>query len=296
MRFKIAIFIAVMSFSQQACGQSVVSSRVMDSEIVDVPKLPTTLAFASEQVPLCNPAVSEWLTNEILVTKYMHSRTAKSLLLAGHYFHIIEPILKENGIPDDFKYLCVAESSLDPNAYSTASAAGLWQIMSGTAKDHKLEVNSTVDERYHIEKSTRVACAYLKSAYKKFGNWTMAAASYNVGMAGLQRRATSQQVTNYYDLLLPTETMRYIYRILTYKILFEDPMSLGYNFAKSDRYTPRDYTIVKVNSANIDWVALATQHGTNYKNLREINSWIREYKHANKYGKSYEVKIPTTNK
>ena len=265
---------------------------IMDAEIVDMPNLPDSLFFAGEKTPLDNPAVKEWLTNEIIVTKYMHSRTAKSLLMAGHYFHIIEPILKEHGIPSDFKYLCVAESSLDPNAYSSASAAGLWQLMSGTAKDYKLEVNSTVDERYHIEKSTIVACQYLKKAYVKFGSWTMAAASYNVGMAGLSRRSKTQQVTNYYDLFLPNETMRYVYRILTYKVLFEDPMSLGFNLDVEDRYTPRKYKIVVVKGSNIDWVALAKKHNTTYKDLREINSWIREYKHTNSAGKSYSVKIP----
>ncbi len=263
-------------------------------EIVDRPSLPKTLTFASESVPLEQESVREWLTNELLVTKYMHSKTSKSLLLAGKYFDMIEEILREEGVPEDFKYLCVAESGLDPNAYSSAGAAGLWQIMKATGTEYGLEVGSTVDERYHVEKSTRVACTYLKNAYKKFGNWTMAAASYNVGMAGVSRRAATQQVDNYYELFLPTETMRYVYRILTYKMLFEDPKSLAYNITPDDAYNAASYKDVEISDAAIDWVALAKEHGTTYKAMRELNPWIREYKHTNKSGKKYVVKMPTS--
>lgn len=278
-----------------SCGSAQSTADIIGEiayETVSVPTIPSKISFANEEVPLSEQEIKEALLSEVIVTKYMHSRTLKSLLVSKQYFPIIEPILKKNGIPDDFKYLCVAESSLDPNAYSPAKAAGLWQILPTTATENKLEVNGDVDERYNIEKSTEVACKYLKTAYNKFGSWTMAAASYNVGMAGLDRRATTQQQKEFYNLLLPTETMRYIFRILSYKILFESPDNLGFNVEEKDFFPAVKYKNISVNSSVINWVELAKEHNTSYKNLRALNPWIRDYNHTNKLGKSYTVKIP----
>ncbi|MEG1649324.1 MAG: lytic transglycosylase domain-containing protein [Rikenellaceae bacterium] len=275
------------------CGSAQDIAKSNNSaEFVNVPTAPESISFSGEKVPLDNVNIKNDLLSEIIVTKYMHSRTLKSILASKQYFSIIEPILKKNGVPDDFKYLCVAESGLDPNAYSYAKAAGLWQILASTATENKLEVNGDIDERYNIEKNTEVACKYLKNAYKRFGSWTMAAASYNVGMAGLARRSETQQETNYYNLFLPTETMRYVYRILTFKILFESPNKLGFNVEEKDYFSPFKYKNILVDDAVINWVAIAKKHGTNYKNLRAINPWIRDYTHTNKLRKTYTVKIP----
>ncbi|MFI3322170.1 MAG: lytic transglycosylase domain-containing protein [Rikenellaceae bacterium] len=268
------------------------SDRSIGGQCVEAPFIPDSISFAGEMVPLNDEDVRIALSNEILITKYMHSKTMRSLLDSRRYFAVIEPILKENGIPDDFKYLAVAESSLDPNAYSYAKAAGLWQILAATGTQYKLEVGSTVDERYHVEKSTIAACKYLTTAYNKFGSWTMAAASYNVGMAGLARRAESQKESKFFDLILPTETMRYVFRILTYKILCEYPENLGYYVGDDDYYPPFRYREITVKTSSINWVNLAKEHGTTYKKLKTLNPWIREYTHSNKYGKSYTVRVP----
>ncbi len=296
MRFLIITLLSFYTIGCAAAQESIVKSAVSSiaGQVVPSPKVPTTLSFAGESVPLEDIDVEIALKNEILVTKYMHSRTMRSLLDSRRYFAIIEPILAANGVPDDFKYLCVAESSLDPNAYSYAKAAGLWQFLAATGKMYNLEVGTTVDERYHIEKSTVAACKYLKDAYKKFGSWTMAGASYNVGQAGLSRRALAQKEDSFYDLILPTETMRYIYRILTYKILCESPESMGFFVADDEYYKNEECKEITVSSATINWVDVAKNNNTTYKKIRTLNPWIRDYNHTNSAKKSYIVKIPVT--
>lgn len=287
-------FIIIFTFFTISCNtaQTTTFTTTTDTQFTTIPEIPEQITFAGEKVPLEQQDIEQSLLNEVIITKYMHSLTLRSLLLSKQYFSIIEPILKKNGVPDDFKYLCVAESGLNPNAYSPAKAAGLWQILATTATENKLEVNSTVDERYNIEKSTEVACKYLNTAYKRYGSWTMAAASYNVGMAGLSRRATTQKQTNFYNLFLPTETMRYVFRILSYKILFESPDKLGFVVTEKDYFPQVKYKNISIDNSVIDWVALAEKHNTTYKSLRAINPWIREYKHTNKLGEKYTVKIP----
>ena len=267
-------------------------AQIFTPETVDLPTVPLSLTFAGERVPLDQNIIKEWLINELIVTKYMHSKSLKVLLYSEQFFPIIEPILKKNGIHSDFRYLCVAESGLDPTVQSPAKAAGLWQILVKTGRELGLEVNETVDERYHVEKSTEAACKYLNAAYPKYNSWTMAAASYNVGVAGLSRRAGLQKEDNFYNLFLPTETMRYIFRILSYKVLFENPLDMNFSVSAREHYSPRKYKIVKVSDKEIDWVEVAKSNKTTYRAMREINNWIREYKHINKDCKTYEVKIP----
>lgn len=260
---------------------------------VTVPVLPENLDFAGERVPLENFDTRESLTREMLVTMYMHSRTSLTLLNTRRYFAVIEPILKEYGVPDDFKYLCMAESGLDPETVSSAGAAGLWQIMKGTGKDYGLEVCPQLDERYHLEKSTIVACKYLLEAYEKFGSWTLAAASYNMGQAGLAKRLEKQGTENYYDTFLPYETLRYVFRILSFKVITENPAAYGYTIAESDYYKPLDnWYYTYVNDKEIVWSDVAHENCTTYKMVRRLNPWIRDYEHANKPGKQYEIKMP----
>lgn len=273
-----------------------------NTEIVSIPsnvapvvvfEAPKGLDFAGEAVPLDNFDVRESYQEEMGVTMYMHSRTMSTLRASDRYFSMIEPILEKNGIPQDFKFVAVAESSLNPESYSVAKAAGLWQLLSTTAQESGLEVNTDVDERYHIEKSTEVACKYFKRAKERFGSWTMAAASYNVGIAGLARRAESQGQKEYYNLFLPTETMRYVFRILTFKSLASDPPRYGFSLGSNDYYKPFTYKEIEVNSPKIIWSDVAEANNTNYKLLRELNPWIRSYEHTNKLGKTYKVKVPT---
>lgn len=260
---------------------------------VALPPLPTSLSFAGEEVSLNNYDVRESLTHEMLVTCYLHSRTMLTLLNTKRYFQIIEPIMERYGIPNDFKYLCMAESGLDPNAVSSAKAGGLWQIMTATGRSFGLDVGSQVDERFHIEKCTEAACKYILNSYNLFGSWTMAAAAYNLGDAGVRRRIDAQGVSNYYDAFFPSETQRYLFRILSFKLITENPSFYGYEIAEQDYYKPlTDYVEISVNAKVIDWSELAAEHGTNYKMLRQLNHWIRDYKFNNSSGKTYVVKVP----
>ncbi len=261
---------------------------------VFVPNLPRELTFAGERVPLEYAEVREALEREMTVTMFMQSRTLRTLRMTTRYFPVIEPIMKKYGIPEDFKYLCMAESNLDPNTVSPVGASGLWQLMKSAAKDYGVETGDNVDLRFHVEQSTEAACKYLRDAYKRYGNWTMAAASYNAGLAGVSKRMAIQGVKSYYDLFLPEETMRYVYRILSCKLLVENPKKYGFHLRRKD-YLPafENYRRVKVGGPNIEWSAVAAKYGTNYKVLRILNPWIRSYEYANKAGTTYEVMIPT---
>ena len=240
-----------------------------------------------------NQDTRESLMREMLTTFYMHSRTLQTILASERYFAVIEPILAKYGVPDDFKYLCMAESGLNPEARSGAGAGGLWQLMPAYAKSAGLLVGDEVDERYHIEKSTEAACRYLIDAKRRLGSWTLAAAAFNAGVAGVSRRLEKQGVESYYDLFLPNETLRYVFRVLSFKLLMSDPAAYGYKIDKKEYYPLLPaYEEVTVDDPEIDWAAFAREHGTHYKQIRQLNPWIRDYDHANKAGRSYTVKIP----
>ena len=210
---------------------------------------------------------------------------------ANKYFPIIEPILKQNNIPDDFKYLALIESGLE-NVVSPAGAAGFWQFMKGTAKDYGMEVNSEVDERYNLEISTLAACQYLQKSYNKFGNWTMAAASYNVGINGLSNRSKTQKSNNYYDLYLPNETSRYVFRILVVKEILENPTKYGFIFREKDLYNYPKTIKMELNKLNVNLPEYALEIGVNYKILKQYNPWLRSETLINKNGKTYTLTIP----
>lgn len=253
--------------------------------------MPEGLNFAGEKVPLEDPDVYERMDRELLVNTYWQSNALILMKRANKFFPVIEPILKEYGIPDDFKYLAIAESGLT-QAVSPAKAVGFWQIMEGTGEDYKLEINGNVDERYHIEKSTRVASEYLKKAREKFGSWTLAAAAYNAGNAGIQRQLDRQGVNDYYDLLLGEETGRYIFRLLALKELMQNPQKYGFNFSSEDLYTHIPTYTVKVDTPVTDFAVFAKKFGINYKILKIHNPWLREANLNNRSGKPYEIEIP----
>lgn len=262
---------------------------------VEVATLPEKIYFAGEEVPLKYQYVREAIEREVLTTSNMHTGTMLTLRYSGRYLPVIEPILKRYGVPDDFKYLCMAESGLNPNAVSPARAAGLWQFISSAAKEYGLETGENTDLRYHVERSTEAACRYLLAAYRQLGSWTLAAASYNAGRAGVSRRMKTQGVTSYWDLFLPEETMRYVPRIISFKILLSNPAALGFHLDEEDYFKPyKNYTEITVDSQNIDWSALAARYNTTYRQLRILNPWIRSYEYENRGETSYKVKIPNS--
>ena len=254
-------------------------------------KIPSNLEFAGERVPIEKTGIKERIDRELLVNTYWQSNGLLLFKRAHKYFPIIEPILEKNGIPDDFKYLAVIESGLQ-NVTSPAGAKGFWQIMSSTAKENGLEVNSNVDERYHLEKATQVACDYLNAAKERFGNWTMAAAAYNAGNAGMSRRINDQKVDNYYDLLLVSETSRYLPRIVAVKEILSNPNKYGFIFDKEDLYALEATKTIKVDTAITNIAVFSKDLGINYKILKTHNPWLRENKLNNKSRKLYEIKVP----
>jgi membrane-bound lytic murein transglycosylase D len=253
--------------------------------------IPSELEFAGEPVPLDQQDIHESLDREMLVNTYFHSQTILYIKRANRHFPTIEKILKRYDIPDDFKYLALAESGLT-QAVSPAGAVGFWQILEGTAKEYGLEVNGEIDERYHIEKSTEAACKYLLQSYKTYGNWTMAAASYNAGRRGIDRQVDRQKAKNYYDLLLTEETSRYIFRILSYKLILSDPSSYGFHIGKNELYPVIPVYEVTIDDAVPDFADFARRYGINYKILKLFNPWLREPFLLNKAKKTYLLSIP----
>ena len=257
-------------------------------------KIPNGLSFAGEKVPTELDDIKERMDRELLVNTYWQSNGLLLIKRAHKYFPLIEPLLKKYGIPDDFKYLAVAESGLENNS-SPAGAAGFWHFLKSSAKEYGLEVNQNVDERYNLEKATKVAAEYLKKSKKRFGTWTLAAAAYNAGNARIARNLKKQQVTNYYDLLLNSETSRYVFRIVALKEVLSNPRKYGFEFEEDDLYNLPDIKTVKVDTVITNIASFAKKFKTNYKELKLNNAWLRENKLNNKSRKLYKIKIPNSN-
>ncbi|HKH61617.1 MAG TPA: lytic transglycosylase domain-containing protein [Flavitalea sp.] len=259
-----------------------------------IPQTPESMSFAGEKVPLERWDIEERFDREFLFIYYQTSNIIFVKKLANRYFPLIEERLKANGVPDDFKYLCVAESNLQ-HAISRSGAVGFWQFMSYTAPGYSLRINKDIDERYHVEKATDAACKYLKAAYSKFGTWTAAAASYNCGQGGYQKHSTNQQTSNYYDLQLPEETNRYIFRILSFKYLLENPEKMGFTLSDEDLYQSFSVQSITIKESIPDLAKFAIENGTTYKMIKQLNPWLRSTSLAVVPGNSYTILLPTDN-
>ncbi len=257
-------------------------------------QMPANLNFAGEKVPLNRFDVREGLDRELLVNSYWHSNTQLMFKRAFRYFPVIDSVLKANNIPDDFRYLAMIESGLQ-NVVSPAGASGFWQIMKSTGIDYGLEINHQVDERYHLIKATEAACRYLQEAKERFGSWTLAAASYNMGRGATARELNEQQVDNYYDMYLNPETARYVFRILAVKTIYEKPTHYGFYFRKKDFYPPLITKTVETSQSNINLVEFATTHGMPYKILKLLNPWLRSDRLSNPRGNTYQITVPAEN-
>lgn len=253
--------------------------------------LDNKINFSNESVPTHITDVKERLDREMIVNINFHSNTTLVIKRANRYFPIIEPILKKHGIPDDFKYLCVIESSLS-NVTSPAGAKGFWQFMPATATEYGLEVSDTVDERYHLIKATEAAADYFNKAYERFGNWTLVAAAFNRGTTGIQRQLDLQMVDSYYDLFINQETSRYVFRILALKEIMSDPTKYGFNIPKDARYPMIKTKSVNVNENIDNLYQFAKDQGINYKLLKLHNPWLQSDKLEVKTGKTYQIAIP----
>ncbi len=256
------------------------------------PSLPVSLDFCGETVPLDKWEIREKLDREVLVNSYLHGSQLFILKLSGRYFPIIEERLKANGVPDDLKYVCVAESSLQQNAWSGVGAASFWQFMKDTGPRYGLEINEEVDERFHVVKATDAACRYFKEAHSKFGSWTAAAASYNCGMGGFTKQAEFQESNNYYDLIFPEETNRYVFRILAFKHLLTNAKRFGMIIEDHEAYKPLRYRTVTVSATIPNLTTFAKENNSSYKMLKIYNPWLRGHKLTVRPGKTYEILFP----
>lgn len=255
--------------------------------------MPAEMMFADEKIIFDRYDIRERMDRELNSFTYFHSTTMMLIKRANRIFPIIEPILKENGMPDDLKYLAVIESNLDPRAISPARAAGLWQFMPTTGKEFGLEISSEVDERYHIEKSTVAASKYLRKAYNNYNSWSAAALSYNGGQGRITRELSNQKADNALDLLLVEETARYYYRMLAIKLIFENPKHYGFVLRGDQLYKPMTFKDVEVTASIPSLVDFAKEHGVTYSQLKDFNVWSRDTKLTVSSGKSYIFQIPT---
>lgn len=291
MSLKLLLIIPFLAFCTGGEVYSGRSHQDIEQQIVTIPELPEEISFAGEAVPLKYFDVRESLQREMTVITYWHSSLLLILQNDNRYGKEIKNILKQEGIPEDFYYLCIAESGLQPVS-SPAGACGYWQFLSSTAKEYGLIVDSEVDERYNIEKSTRAAAAYFRKAYAELGSWTLAAASYNIGLSNVKYRKTIQHQNNYYDMQFPEETGRYLFRALAFKTIMSDPQKYGYKVEKEQLYPELHYSEVKVNTPVENWSAFAARYNTNFKLLKMYNQWIRANYLTNKYRKTFVVRIP----
>jgi membrane-bound lytic murein transglycosylase D len=289
------IFIGVCGLSinavQDAPTDEIMEKKLINNYNVYALPIPAHMDFAGEPVPLNNPDIRERMDRELLVNTYWQSNMFLIIKRAHKFFPLIEPLLAKYGLPDDFKYLAVAESGLD-NVKSSAGAAGFWQFLKGTGKEYGLEINDYVDERYNLELATKVAAEYLISSKERFGSWTSAAAAYNAGNAGVNRQMERQDVTDYYDLLLNDETSRYIFRILAFKEILGNPEKYGFNFREKDLYSQVPTYSLMVDQPVEDFAKFAKEKGINYKILKIHNPWLRDTYLKNTSGKQYFIKIP----
>lgn len=257
------------------------------------PKVPKMIVFAGDTITFERADIYERMDRELIAFTYSHTNSILMLKRSEKIFSLIEPILKEYGVPEDLKYLMAIESNLDPKALSTAGAAGLWQFMKVAAREKGLIVDDEVDERYNIEKETVAACKYIKGSYSKFGSWMSVCASYNGGIGGLQTKLEKQMQKNAMDLWMVEETSRYMYRVLVAKMFFEHPEDFGFQISKMNLYPPMKVrTKVTVSESIPDLAAFAIENGTTYKHLKEANLWLRSDKLVNKAGRTYSIIIP----
>jgi membrane-bound lytic murein transglycosylase D len=252
---------------------------------ITIPKAPE---FCGEPVPLSDYTIRESLEKELLVNTYWQSQTLLFFKRCNRWFPVIEPILKRNGIPEDFKYIAVVESGFT-NVVSPAGATGFWQLVEPTAKNYGLEINDEIDERYNVEKSTEAACHFFKEAYERYHNWTLVAASYNLGMGGIDRQLEKQKATNYYDLFLNDETSRYVFRILAVKDILTRPKAYGFELRKKDLYPALPTYPIKIDSSITDLADFAIKEGTTYKILKLLNPWLRKNSLVNTNKKNYRI-------
>ena len=286
------VFIMLLSTLTMAAQNNTGTTALFYSS----PQVPESVMFCGKEIDLIRFDRHERMDRELLAFTYMHSTSLQTIKRANRYFPIVEPILKEHGIPEDFKYLMAIESNCSPLARSHVGASGLWQFMQTTGREYGLEVNKNIDERYHVEKSTVAACKYIKNAYAKYNDWIAVAAAYNGGQARIAKQMESQQIDETLDLYLVEETARYVYRIIAAKIMFSNPSAFGFRLKASDLYMQVPYKEVTVTTGITNLAEWAKKQGTTYALIKNLNPWLRDNFLQNVSGRTYNIKVPIQEK
>ncbi len=292
----ITLVLQLFTYSSEPATQPTENKTKESGYIISSLDIPASINFAGEEVSINRYDIKESFDRELLVNTYWQSQTILFIKRANRYFPVIEPILKEQGVPDDFKYLSLIESGFMPRAISPAGAVGLWQFMRATGREFGLEITKEVDERYHIEKSTIAACKYLKKMYDHYGSWSLAAAAYNAGRTGVNRQLERQNTKCYYDLLLGEETGRYVFRILAVKEILSNPEKYGFFVKNEDLYPVIKTFDIEINTDIKNFATYAQKYGTTYKEFKNLNPWLRESYLTNSNKKTYTIKLPSASK
>ncbi|MCW8811313.1 MAG: lytic transglycosylase domain-containing protein [Ignavibacteriaceae bacterium] len=285
------VFIILYFINNTATASNLTGEDFPQGYKIVSPEIPDYLEFGGERIPTENFEVYERMDREFLANTYWHSATILAIKRANRWFPVIEPILKKNNIPDDFKYLSIAESNLE-NVVSPAGATGFWQFMEAAGEKYGLEINDLVDERYNVEKSTEAACKYLKDSYDMFGSWISAAASYNMGQENTTLQRERQKATNYFNLVLNSETSRFVARIVSLKYILQNPEKYGFDIKGEDLYKPLSYYETTLDSSVTNFPDYAKSYGINYFILKMYNPWLRDNYLKNKSRKVYTIKLP----
>jgi hypothetical protein len=262
-------------------------------QVIKSVSLDKNYTLAGEPFPIDNFDALERFDREILVNSYWHSSTLLNIKSSQRYFPLIEKILADEGIPDDFKYVAVIESNLR-NETSPAGAKGIWQFMPHVAKGYGLEISADVDERYHLEKSTRAACKLIKRYRDRFESWSNAFGAYNMGETRFAKEQTSQNMSSYYDMNFGTETGRYLFRILAVKEIMQSPTDFGFYVEPNDAlYRPLDDCLsLTVDQSLPNLGVYAQEHGTSYRMLKIYNPWLISNRLTVPAGHTYQIKVP----
>lgn len=253
--------------------------------------IPKDLNFCGEEVPIEKFGVKKALEKQFFVNAFFQPQTLILHKKAARWFPMIEPILKRNGVPDDFKYVAILESGLT-NSTAQKNSGGFWGIMVPVGQVYGLEITEEVDERFNVEKATEAACRIFKEAYKKYGNWTLAAAAYDMGSGALDKQMKKQNASNYYDLDLNEETAMYIYRLLAFKEIISRPEAYGYKLRKNELFAPISSYSVKVDSSISDLNAFAISQSSSFEILKTMNPWLLKNSLNNPNHKTYQILFP----
>lgn len=290
-------YILIIAFLLLSCKETkeVVCQQANESDYIHFlskAKLPAQLDFCGEKIPLEIAEVRQRAEREFYVLLQQPGQIILYLKRSGKYFEIYEKVFKEENVPDDLKFLSVAESALYMSR-SPKNALGLWQFIPETGRSMGLIVDDYADERCHPEKSTRAAVKYLKSGYSKFKSWTLAAAGYNMGHGGVSENLRFQDANDFFELFLNEETSRYILRIVIIKEIMKNPEKYGFHFTKEELYKQEEYKIVTVAGSIENLSNWAKQIGTSYKDVKLLNPWIlKRNLPAPPKNKSWEIAIP----